>query len=407
MLARIQEWLRDRTSVAPTAASGGLPKGVGWLHTLGIVAVALLLVEAVTGFALSLYYSPHPDAAYESVRYIDKVLPMGGLVRGLHHYGAAALIVVLGLHLTRTYVQGAYKAPREAVWLSGLVLINLVIVFGVTGELLPWDQDAYHGTVVRTMYAEGVPVIGPTAAIMLRGGPDIGALTLTRFYAIHILLLPAILFGLGYAHVLWARRKGPTIPTTMVGAEPRPASGVVQRQMQKALWAVVLTFIAIFALAAARPAELDFKANPSDPSYHARAEWHLLFLFQLVKDWGGFKPLARFSWIPAVVIPGIAMTFLALAPWIDRSPDRRPSKRPMMMALLVIALLGVGGLTAKAYATLHPNATPEDSLYGHFTGGDRTPLDAEQLKVGAAAFQACGGCHTAYHDYTTGHGGPD
>jgi hypothetical protein len=261
--------------------------------------------------------------------------------------------------------------------------------------------------VVRTQYAEAVRVVGPAAATLLRGGPDIGALTLTRFYAIHILLLPALLFGLGYAHVLWARRKGPTIPTTVVGAEPRPAPGMAQRQMQKALWAVVLTFIAIFAFAASRPAEMDFKANPSDSTYHARAEWHLLFLFQLVKDFGNVPVLGGYSWIPAVVVPGIAMTFLALAPWIDRSRERHPARRPVMMALLVIALLGVGGLTAKAYATLHPNATPTHSLYAHFTGEDTKPLAPDQLKVGAEAFQACGGCHIAYKDYTTGTAGPD
>ena len=134
MLASIRAWLNDRAGVDLQGEPRGLPKGVGWPHTLGIVAVALLLIVAVTGFALSMYYAPHPDAAYESVRYI-KQLPMGAVVHGLHHWGASALIVVLGLHLLRCYIQGAYKAPRELIWLSGLVLITLVIGFGVTGEL--------------------------------------------------------------------------------------------------------------------------------------------------------------------------------------------------------------------------------------------------------------------------------
>lgn len=406
MLATIKEWLNNRVSIGPGGTRRGLPKGIGWFHTLGVVALALLVIEGVTGFALSMYYSPHPDAAYESLRYIDKVLPMGAMVHGMHHYGAGALIIILGLHLIRSYWHGAYKAPRELVWISGLVLITLVIGFGVTGELLPWDQDAYFGTVVRTQYAEDVPVIGPIAATMLRGGRDIGALTLTRFYAVHILLLPAILGGLVYAHVLWSRRKGLTVPNTRVNEEPPTARGAVHAQMQRTLWAVVLAFIAVFLLAAIRPVDIDFKANPSDSTYHARAEWHLLFLFQLVKDFGSVPVIGSLSWIPAVVIPGIAMTFLALAPWIDRTPERRVSRRPLMMGALAIGLVGVVGLTARAYATLHPNATPTHSLYAHYTGDDTKPLSPELVKKGAEAFSGCAGCHVAYQDYTDGNSGP-
>lgn len=407
MLASIRAWLTDRASIDLNAESRGLPKGVGWSHTLGIVAVALLIIVAVTGFAMSMYYSPHPDAAYESVRYIDKQLPTGALVHGLHHWGTAALIVVLGLHLLRCYVQAAYKAPRELIWISGLALLTLVIGFGVTGELLPWDQDAYHGTVVRTSYAEDIPVLGPMAATLLRGGKDIGALTLTRFYAVHILLLPLLLVALLAAHVLWARRFGPTVGGTRAGEEPPPVRGVQHKQMQRALWAVVVVFVAVFALAASKPVDLDFKADPSDASYHPRAEWHLMFLFQLVQDFQKVPGLGSYSWIPAVVIPGIAMTFLALAPWIDRGPERSPSRRPLMMGALAIAVLGVAGLTVRAFANLKPNATPTHSLYGHFTGGDRTPLRQEQVLAGAQAFAMCSGCHSAYQDYTTGRSGPD
>jgi ubiquinol-cytochrome c reductase cytochrome b subunit len=407
VLASIRAWLTDRANFDANAESRGLPKGVGWSHTLGIVAIALLIVVAVTGFAMAMYYSPHPDAAYESVRYIDKQLPTGALVHGLHHWGTAALTVVLGLHLLRSYIHAAYKPPRELIWISGLVLLTLVMGFGITGELLPWDQDAYHGTVVRTRYAEEIPVIGPMAATLLRGGKEIGALTLTRFYAVHILLLPVLVTALLAAHVLWVRRFGPTLPQTRVGEEPAPAPGVRYRQMQRALWAVVVVFGVVFALAASHPVELDFKADPTDSSYHPRAEWHLMFLFQLVQDFQKIPGIGGYSWIPAVILPGIAMTFLALAPWIDRGPERSPARRPFMMGALALAVLGVAGLTVRAYANLKPNATPAHSLYGHFTNGDRTPLNQEQVLAGAQAFAMCSGCHTAYQDYTTGRSGPD
>jgi ubiquinol-cytochrome c reductase cytochrome b subunit len=402
MRAKVQEWLLDRASLGPETyrtLNRGLPRGIGWWNTLGTVILVLIALEGITGMFLALYYSPHPDAAYETMRFIDVKLPGGRLVHGLHHYGASAVIIALGLHLLRCYVQAAYKAPRELVWLTGLALLLLMVGFGFTGALLPWDQNAWAGTQVRTSYAGEVPIVGPLSRELLRGGPDVGALTITRFYALHLAFLPALLLPLLGVHMLLVWRKGPTPPGAKVGEAVPHTTRFVEHQFWRHAVAAFVAVLAVFLLAVLKPVMLEFKANPSDASYNPRAEWYFLFLFQLVKDWAGFPLVGRFQWIPVAVLPGLALGFLALAPWIDRGPERRASKRPLMIGILAFGLLGMAGMTLRAYAGLHPNATPRHSLYGRFTEGGERPLDPQLVAEGREAFRACGSCHTAYGDY--------
>lgn len=412
MVSRLRDWLVDRSTVGPEAIQAmnrGLPRGVGWLHTLGSVAMALIGLQAITGIVLGMYYSPHPDAAYETTRFIDHQLPMGLFVRSIHHYGDSALIVVVLAHLLRTFFQGAYKAPRELNWILGIILVQLVIGFGFTGALLPWDQNAYKATDTRVSYPSSVPVVGPLIQTVLLGGRDIGALTLTRFYAIHALLLPALILLLVRAHSVLAWRKGPTPPGARVGEESQVpiASRFVEHQLFRNAVAILATFLVVFVLAAVKPIELEFKANPADATYTPRAEWYFLFLFQFVKDFDHIPGLAALpSWFPALVIPGIGITFLALAPWIDRSPERRAARRPLMIGAVVVGLLGAVGLTIRAYSQLHPNATPQNSLYAQFTDRGEKGLPTALVEEGKAAFGACGGCHTAYGDFKSSMG-PD
>ncbi len=410
MALPLRDWLHDRTTVDHTTLEGWnkpLPKGVGWLNTLGAVAVAILAIQALTGIFLAMYYSPHPDAAYETVRYIDR-LPMGRLVHGVHRYADSALVIVLFLHLVRTYFQAAYKPPRELIWLSGIVLLTLVLGFGFTGYLLPWDQNAYWATIVRTKYAGGVPVFGPALLILLRGGSEIGALTITRFYAIHALLLPMLVLLVTQGHLLLAWRKGPTPPGSRVGETTPSVSRYVDHQLFKDAVAILAVFATLFLLAWVRPIEMEFKANPSDGTYHPHPEWYFLFLFQLVNDLGHIRGLDAIpSWVPALLIPGVAMTFVALAPWIDRHPERRARHRPLMLGVLSIGLLGVLGLGIRGALVLHTNATPRNSLFGRFTDGGEKALDPRLVASGKTAFNAarpvpCSACHNAYADYTSG-----
>ena len=407
-LRKVRAWISDRASAEPDlSGSGGgrLPNGVGWLHTLGYAVMALIVIQAVTGTALAMYYSPHPDGAYASMQYIHYRLPMGRIVHGLHAYGASAVIVATFLHLLRTFVHGAYKPPRELLWVLGVILFQLVLAFGFTGYLLPGDQKAYFATAVGTQYPAGIPVVGPTVQKLMRGGEEIGALTMTRFYAVHVLLLPMLLVPLAWAHVLIGKRKGLTPPGVRVGEPAPPArDNFAYKQAFRNMAAIFAAFGIVFLLAVFRPVELEFKANPSDPTYHPRPEWYFLSLFQLMNEASRTPVLKAVpEWLLAVALPGLAMTFLALAPWIDRGPERRAGRRPLMIGAMALGTLGVVGLTVRAYGTLTPNATPSYSLYARYTDGGEKPLDPALVARGRKAFENCGTCHGAYDDYA----GPD
>ena len=179
---------------------------VAWLYTLGSAALFVFVIQVVTGSLLAMNYVPSPDHAYDSVRFIDEQVTCGRVIRGCHHWGASLMVVLVALHMLRVYVMGAYKYPREATWMAGVLLFLLVLAFGFTGYLLPWDQKAYWATAVGTNIAGQMPGLGPMLVKLLRGGEDMGAATLTRFYALHVLILPIVTALLIIGHlflVIW------------------------------------------------------------------------------------------------------------------------------------------------------------------------------------------------------------
>ncbi len=204
-------WLDDRTGfrkIRKHLLDEPLPAGTGWWFTLGSVLLFGLTVQFVTGIALALYYAPTPDHAWDSVRYITTSVRGGSLLRGLHHWGASVVVVAALAHLVRVVFFGSYRKPREVNWIVGLLLLQVILAFGLTGYLLPWDQRAYWATVVTINISRLTPVAGEMLGAVLRGGPDIGALTLTRWYAAHTLVLPVALISLTIAHLYLMRRHG-------------------------------------------------------------------------------------------------------------------------------------------------------------------------------------------------------
>ena len=184
-MKRLFDWIHDRTGYRGAVGvmlDEPLPAGTGWFFTLGSVLLALLSIQLLTGAVLTLYYAPTPDHAYDSVRFISASTP-GRVVRGLHHFGASFIVIAAALHMLRVIFFGSYKPPREVTWLSGLVLLGLILAFALTGYLLPWDQRAYWATVVTINISKLTPGAGELVAGILRGGSTIGALTLTRWYA--------------------------------------------------------------------------------------------------------------------------------------------------------------------------------------------------------------------------------
>lgn len=314
------------------------------LFTLGGLTVLLMLVQGFTGLLLAIYYVPSPEGAYYSTDYIQFELPFGWLVRGVHHWAASMIIVLVLLHLSRTYLYGAYKRPRELTWLTGVILLLVIVLFSFTGYLLPWDQTAYWATKVGTELAGSVPVIGQLLMVLARGGTEIGQLTLTRFYAVHILILPAILFVMLTAHLVLMRRHGLVGP---LRGQSRPEKSVFffpTHLLKEAL--IGLGAVAVLlALAHFVPARLGPEADPTDTSFIPRPEWYFLFFFQLLSYFPGWlEPVAT------AVIPTLFFGLLLLLPFIDRGPERRPWKKPVTTGAFVFSWLAVLVLTVLALA---------------------------------------------------------
>lgn len=214
-MPNLYAWINDRLGIMPDLAylvRRKIPAGANWLYTFGSATLFLFTLQAITGVLLAIYYSPSPDHAYASVQYIENEVAFGSLVRGIHHWAASGMIVMIVAHLLRVFFMGAYKYPREMTWMTGVVLLVLTLGFGFTGYLLPWDEKAYWATVVGTNMAGSVPVVGDILLRIIRGGTDLGALTLNRFYAMHVMLLPMAASLLIGVHLFLIVRQGISYP---------------------------------------------------------------------------------------------------------------------------------------------------------------------------------------------------
>ena len=216
------DWVDERTSL-----SGSLrwllfrkvPKGTNWFYTLGSATMFAFLSQAVTGVFLAMYYTPSATEAYESTRRITNEIFLGEFVRGMHKWGSTMMVILIFLHMGRVFFFGAYKYPRELNWVIGVVLLVLTLMMGLTGYLLPFDQRSFWATIVAVNLNSSGPIIGPYLADFLRGGAEFGATTLSRFYSIHMLLVPGLIAALIGAHIYLVTRLGTTAPPWMK-AEP-------------------------------------------------------------------------------------------------------------------------------------------------------------------------------------------
>ena len=210
MVAKVYSWLDERLGLTPiynTIFDRKVPK-VNWWFTLGSASLFLFALQAVTGIFLAVYYVPSPDHAYESIEYIMNGVAFGWLIRGIHHWGASLMVWFVFIHMLRTFYYASYKYPREITWLTGVVLLLATLGMGFTGYLLPWNQRAYWATTVGTEIAGTAPFIGDFILRVLRGGNDLSAVTLARFFAVHIWFLPAIIVLIIGVHMYLVIRIG-------------------------------------------------------------------------------------------------------------------------------------------------------------------------------------------------------
>jgi ubiquinol-cytochrome c reductase cytochrome b subunit len=337
--AKFRDWFDERTGAWKTARAAlaePIRGGARWTYVFGSGLAFLAALQALTGVALSVYYVPSSDHAHASVVFIQKAVPAGALLRGLHHYGASAMIVLIVAHLTQVFLFGAYKAKRELVWVTGVVMLLLTLAFAFTGYLLPWDQAAYFGTKVGTSIAGEIPVIGEIQRRIMLGGTELTTLTLSRFFTAHILLFPLLLLFLIATHVLLFRRAGAAGP--FHHRDDHRVDVFYPKQMLKDAVVMLGLFVMLAVLALKLPAELGPPADPAS-DYLARPPWYFLPLFQLLKYFPG-----KLSLIPTVLLPGALFTLLFLLPFTDRRAERHPLRRPIATGMLALILAAAAGL---------------------------------------------------------------
>jgi quinol-cytochrome oxidoreductase complex cytochrome b subunit/mono/diheme cytochrome c family protein len=352
---RIYRWLDRRTGITEVmheALDEPIPGGARWAYVFGSVLLFLFISQTVTGIALALYYAPTADHAHTTVAYIMKEVSAGSFLRSLHAYGSSAVVVVLLLHLTQTFLYGAYKGRREVLWISGCALFGLMLAMAFTGYLLPWDQKAYFATTVGTNMASEVPWIGGGLKRLMRGGNEMGTLTLSRFFVAHVFLLPAAILGLVAAHVYLFRKAGAAGPPSEDPVRPKlPTERFYPRQVLMDTAVALLMICALGFLAHFHPFELGPKANPADTQYVPRPEWYYLPIFQWLKYFKG--SLAIFG---IVIIPSLTALLVVALPFIDRRLERRSWKRPFAVGiyLAILGTLIAFGLLSKREDRLDP-----------------------------------------------------
>jgi ubiquinol-cytochrome c reductase cytochrome b subunit len=374
---QLVDWFDNRTgvrSLVKAALYEPIPGGSRWRYVWGSTLVMAFVTQVITGIFLWMAYSPSTQTAWESVFYIQHEMWGGWLLRGIHHFMAQAMVVLLAIHFLQVVWDGAYRAPRELNFVLGLVLMLIVLGLALTGYLLPWDQKGYWATTVGTNLASQAPVVGPDLRKLAIGGSEYGHQTLTRFFALHAGVLPGLLVAFLAMHIALFRRHGlhATQPVT------RPDSMFWPDQVLKDSVAALGVLAAVLGLTVYYGgAELMAPADPANPYDAARPEWYFLFLFQFLKWFPGELEL----W-GAFIIPGVVMAVLFLMPWIGRSR----AGHLFNVALLVLLLGGAALLTAQAlnddnYAAWHEKPKdPSPEIAATFEASQRF-LDAKKQAV--------------------------
>jgi quinol-cytochrome oxidoreductase complex cytochrome b subunit len=342
---RVWDWLDGRYQLTPLMGAllhVEIPRSIKTYY-LGGITLFFFMVQVITGILLTLYYQPTPDTAYESVLFIMNEVNFGWLIRSTHAWAANLMVLFCVLHVVRIFFQAAYKAPREMTWAVGFFLLVVTLGFGFTGYLLPWDQRAYWATVVGSEIAGALPLVGEWALTFLRGGTEVTAGTLSRFFGMHVLVLPASLVALLVIHLTFVHQQGLADPTAETVNDPPPPPGTKKKLMpffptyvldEVIAWYIMLAVLII--LASVFPAGLEEPANPLQTPEHAKPEWYFLFLYQ------GLKLVPR---LVGVLIPVVGAVILLLLPLIDRSPYVNPHRRPIAIAIGAITLIIVVVLT--------------------------------------------------------------
>lgn len=364
----LRRWLAERFDLeqikGPLQAQieKPLPKNVSWFHTFGSMSLFLFVSQVLTGILLLVYYRPTPGEAFESVKFIMTKATMGWLYRQIHAWGANLMVIIVFLHMLRTFVTGSYKKPRELTWVFGVMLFILTLVFGFTGYLLPWNQLAYWATTVGTEVAGAIPGAGEWIKTLLRGGESVSGETLSRFFVVHVIVLPWAVFFIVLFHLVLVRFQGiATLEPVGQEKKPKPGEGIpfFPHHVTKEGMVFYLLLGLLVTLAILAPFELGEKADPLQTPFAIKPEWYFLPMYQVIK---------YFPKLVGIFIVSLAPLFLFIWPFIDRSKERHPLKRPVAMTIgilvvLSLLVLGMMGYLSESKKTFF-GRTYEFDIYG-------------------------------------------
>jgi ubiquinol-cytochrome c reductase cytochrome b subunit len=403
MIGSLLNWIDDRTgikNILHEALYERVPGGARWRYVWGSTLVFTFSLQVITGIFLWTAYSPSAQTAWESVYYIQEVMFLGSIVRGMHHFAAQAMVILLAIHLIQVIIDGAYRAPREVNFWLGIILMKIVLGLGLTGYLLPWDQKGYYATQVSTKIMGATPVVGPQLQELAQGGSAYGHHTLTRFFAMHAGILPGLLIAFLVLHLYVFRRHGITVPDP----DKAPETTFWPDQALKDGIACLAVLAVVLLLAIFKGAELSPPADPSEAYAAARPEWYFLFLFRFLKfEWVEYFGLA----FGAIYVPGVLMTILILMPIIGQSEKgHRFNKRYTWAVAAGIILLTSMAFYEDGTNEDHQAAIAEAHRDGHRVGelasrpsmipvqGAVSLLRQDPFTQGPRLFaKYCSGCH--------------
>jgi ubiquinol-cytochrome c reductase cytochrome b subunit len=401
-MTSLNDWFDSRTGyrhLMREVLLEPIPGGARWRYVWGSTLVFTFAVQVITGLFLWTAYSPSAQTAWESVYFIQDVMSYGWLVRGIHHYSAQAMVVLMALHLIQVIVDGAYRAPREINFWLGLILMQIVFGLALTGYLLPWDQKGYYATQVSTEIMGSAPVVGPLLQQLVQGGSRYGHHTLTRFFAMHAGFLPAALVLFLVLHVYMFRRHGLT-----VRRKDRPETTFWPDQVLRDAVACLGVLAVVILCVVFKGAELSAPADPSEPYSAARPEWYFLFLFRFLK----FQSVEHYGLaFGAIYVPTAILIIFVLMPLIGRWRAGHAFNICFLFALMA----GVIGLTGLAAYEDRHNADFQLAVHEADRSGERavelarrpdmipvagavTLLRDDPLSQGPKIFAAnCASCH--------------
>jgi len=365
-----------------------LPSNLGWSATLGSLCAALFGVMAASGMVLAMYYSPSPEKAYQSIAYIMNDVPLGSILRGIHHWGAGAMVLAVFIHLATVFFSGSFKKPRELTWMIGVCLFLVTLGLGFTGYLLPWDQKAYWATVVSSNIPKDIPVIGHFITNLLLSGSQMSGLTITRFYAIHMLVLPGMMIFLVAGHIYLVRLHGVCEHTAEQNREatPSPSEGNrLYRFFPEHLARSSVVFLGVFfiliLLSVFGEIPKEEIAGTVDESYLPRPEWYYMWLFQLLTYFSGSTEV-----IGSIGIPTAGVLLLFGLPFLEKSKFLGAANRPLATSVGVTSIICIVYLTITGFSGTFP--------YGDtVTIPDRELTRNENLGLRVYVEQDCAYCH--------------